>query len=120
EVERVGMEVAMAHERREGRRVEDVSALNLGYDLRSEGAEGDVRYIEVKARARTGPIALTPNEWLMAHRLGNEYWLYIVENAAQNPILYRIRDPAVRLQPEEVVEAVRYIVDVEQWRKVAS
>ena len=120
EVERVGMEVAMAHERREGRRVEDVSALNFGYDLRSEGAEGDVRYIEVKARARTGPIALTPNEWLMAHRLGNEYWLYVVENTAQKPILYRIRDPAARLQPEEVVEAVRYIVDVEQWRKVAS
>ena len=112
------MEVAMAHERREGRRVEDVSALNFGYDLRSEGAEGDVRYIEVKARARTGPIALTPNEWLMAHRLGNEYWLYIVENAAQNPTLHRIRNPASVLQAEQRVEVVRYVV--RDWKCPAS
>jgi len=110
EVERVGMEVAMAYERKQGRQVEDVSAHNLGYDIRSLGAEGDVRYIEVKARARTGPIALTPNEWLMAHRLGDEYWLYIVENAAQDPTLHRIRNPAAVLQPEEKVEVVRYIV----------
>ena len=110
EVERVGMEVAMAHERREGRRAEDVSARNLGYDLRSEGADGDIRYIEVKARAGTGPIALTPNEWLMAQRLGDEYWLYIVENAAGTPSLHCIRNPASVLQPEERVEVVRYIV----------
>lgn len=110
EVERVGMEVAMAYERNQGRQVEDVSAHNLGYDIRSLSAEGDIRYIEVKARARTGPIALTPNEWLMAHRLGDEYWLYIVENAAQDPTLHRIRNPAAVLQPEEKVEVVRYIV----------
>jgi len=118
EVERVGMELALAHERREGRRVEDVSALNLGYDLRSEGAEGDVRYIEVKARAGTGPIALTPNEWLMAQRLGDEYWLYVVENAAQKPTLHRIRNPASVLRPEERVEVVRYVVH--DWKRSAS
>jgi hypothetical protein len=36
----------------------------------------------MKARARTGAIVLTPNEWLMAQRLGGEYWLYVVEHAA--------------------------------------
>ncbi len=118
EVERVGMEVAMAHERGEGRQVEDVSALNLGYDLRSEGAEGDVRYIEVKARAGTGPIVLPPNEWLMAHRLGDEYWLYVVENTAQKPTLHRIRNPASVLQAEERVEVVRYIV--RDWKRPTS
>ena len=110
EIEHIRMEVAIGYERAQGRKVEDVSALNLGYDLRSSASEGDVRYIEVKARARTGPIALTPNEWLMAHRLGNEYWLYIVENAAQNPILHRIRNPAAKLSPEERVEVVRYVI----------
>ena len=115
EVERVGMELAMAHERGEGRQVEDVSMFNLGYDLRSLGAEGDVRYIEVKARATTGPIILTPNEWLMAHRLGDEYWLYIVENATQNPTLHRIRNPASVLQAEEKVEVVRYLV--RDWKR---
>ena len=110
EIEHIGMEVAIGYERAQGRKVEDVSALNLGYDLRSSASEGDVRYIEVKARARTGPIALTPNEWLMAHRLGDEYWLYIVENAAQNPTLHRIRNPAAKLSPEERVEVVRYVI----------
>jgi len=116
EVERVGMELALAHERREGRLVEDVSTLNLGYDLRSDGVEGDVRYIEIKARAGTGPIALTPNEWLMAQRLRDEYWLYIVENAASQPTLHRIRNPATVLRPEERVEVVRYIV--RDWKHV--
>jgi hypothetical protein len=41
-----------------------------------------VRSIEVKARARTGAVVLTPNEWLMAQRLGSEDWLDVVEHAA--------------------------------------
>jgi len=45
---------------------EDVSLQNLGFDIRSRGPDGSYRYIEVKARAREGKIALTPNEWLMA------------------------------------------------------
>ena len=40
--------------------------LNLGYDIRSEDDQGNVRYIEVKARACTGAITLTANEWFMA------------------------------------------------------
>jgi len=63
EVERVGMEVAMAHERRQGREPVDVSAEKVGYEIRSTTPEGrEVRYIEVKARARRGKVALTPNE----------------------------------------------------------
>jgi len=63
----------------------------------------------VKARAREGKIALTPNEWLMAHRLGNEYWLYIVVNA-EAPELYTIQNPGEKLKPDEEDEVVRYIV----------
>jgi hypothetical protein len=84
EIEAIGMQVAMQYEREHGRNPEDVSAENLGYDIRSTSPAGEVRYIEVKARATTGAIVLTPNEWLMAQRLGNEYWLYIVENAASS------------------------------------
>jgi hypothetical protein len=90
----------------------------LGFDIRSKASDESIRYIEVKARAGEGKIALTPNEWLMAHRLGNEYWLYIVVNAAKSPELYTIQNPAEKLKPEEEIEVVRYIVA--EWKNVAS
>ncbi len=121
EVEAIGMRVAMQYERDHERLPEDVSKENLGYDIRSsalasaaEGRATDVRYIEVKARATTGAIVLTPNEWLMAQRLGNEYWLYIVENAKTEPRLHTIQNPAAKFQPEQVVEIVRYVI--KDWK----
>jgi len=116
EIEAIGMRVAMEHERQMGRSPEDVSAENLGYDIRSTGPDEEVRYIEVKARASTGALVLTPNEWLMAARLGEEYWLYVVENAASQPTLSLIQDPAAKLHPEEVVEIVRYVV--KDWKSI--
>ncbi len=75
-----------------------------------------MRYIEVKARATTGDIALTPNEWFKAKRFGDQYYLYIVENAAINPTLYIIRNPAENLEVVEKVESVRFIVPYSQWK----
>ncbi len=118
EIEAIGMEVAMRYEREQGRQPEDVSSQNLGYDIRSTDPGGGVRYIEVKARAHGGAVALTPNEWLMARRLGEDFWLYIVENAATSPTLYRIQNPAQKLSPKEIVETVRYLV--EAWKHVAE
>ena len=115
EVERIGMEIAMAYERLEGRNPIDVSSKNLGYDIYSEG-NGEVRYIEVKARATTGEIALTPNEWFMAKRFKDKYWLYIVENAVMNPTLYIINNPAENLNAIEKVEVVRFIVPTNEWK----
>ncbi len=110
--------VALEYERAQGRSPEDVSSENLGYDLRSTAADGAVRSIEVKARARTGAVALTPNEWLMAQRLGGEYWLYVVEHAATTAELHTIQDPATKLHPDEVVEVVRYVV--RGWKEAAT
>jgi hypothetical protein len=110
EIEAIGMEVVMRYERDQGRLPEDVSTQNLGYDIRSYHTSGQVRYIEVKARAKSGTIVLTPNEWLMAQRLGDEYWLYVVENAATKPAIHMIQNPGAKLRPEEVVEIVRYVV----------
>jgi superfamily II DNA or RNA helicase len=110
EIEAIGMQVAMQYERERGRSPEDVSAHNLGYDIRSTSPSGEVRYIEVKARATTGPIVTTPNEWLMAQRFGDEYWLYIVEHAASNPQLHTIQNPAANLHAQQVVETVRYVI----------
>jgi len=115
EIEAIGMQVAMNYERQQGRSPEDVSAQNLGYDIRSTSPSGEVRYIEVKARATTGAIAFTPNEWLMAQRLAEEYWLYIVENAGSTPTLHTIQNPAAKLQPEEITEIIRYVI--KDWKQ---
>jgi len=117
-VEEAGMRVAMEYELRAGRSPEDVSRQNLGYDIRSVGADGQVRYIEVKAHRTTGPLVLTANEWLMAKRLGAEYWLYVVDNALTAPALHAIQDPASKLLPQEVMGVVRYVVN--NWREAAK
>ncbi|RLF39636.1 MAG: helicase, partial [Thermoplasmata archaeon] len=117
EVEKIGMEIALKYEREQGREPIDVSSENLGYDIRST-RDDDIRYIEVKARAGMGSIALTPNEWLMAQRLGEEYWLYIVANVSKKPMLYRIQNPASKLKPEEEISIVRYVV--KNWSEEAE
>jgi len=111
QVEEIGMRIAMEYEQRNGRIPEDVSSLNLGFDIKSYDEAGKIRYIEVKARAQTGPVALTQNEWFKAQRFGNEYYLYVVFNASTNPELHIIPNPAETLKPEEKVEIVRYLVD---------
>jgi superfamily II DNA or RNA helicase len=119
EIEKIGMQIAMSFEFSQGRNPEDVSLQNLGFDIRSRASDGSYRYIEVKARAREGKIALTPNEWLMANRLKDEYWLYVVVNVATKPALYTIQNPASKLKPSEEIEIVRYIVDKDDWKNVA-
>jgi len=118
EVEEIGIRVAMEYELSQGRSPEDVSAQNLGFDIRSQAQDESIRYIEVKARAREGTIVLTPNEWLMAQRLEKEYWLYVVTNAATKPELHTIQDPSSKLKPQEHVEIVRYIID--NWKNAAE
>ncbi|MEI6309794.1 MAG: DUF3883 domain-containing protein, partial [bacterium] len=118
EIERIGMERAMAYERECGRAPEDVSAQALGYDVRSRDPADSFRYIEVKARAQTGAIALTPNEWLMAHRMSMDFWLYIVEEAATEPAFYLLQNPAAVLKPEQEVSIVRFIV--RDWKEKAE
>ncbi|MBI2487426.1 MAG: DUF3883 domain-containing protein [Deltaproteobacteria bacterium] len=114
EIERVGMEVAMKYERKQGRVPEDVSNENLGFDIRSADKEGNKLYIEVKARAGTGAVALTQNEWFKANRFKEDYFLYVVMNATTIQQLIIIQNPAARLQPEERVEVVRFIFSKEE------
>jgi hypothetical protein len=119
-IEAIGMQLAMEYERQQGRTPVDVSAENRGYDIRSEAPDGSVRYIEVKARAYTGDLVLTPNEWTMAQRLGDEYWLYVVIDAARQPHLQCIQNPAQSLRPTPIQGIVRYRVSLEEWQSIAA
>lgn len=111
EVEKMGMEIAKKYETENGRTPEDVSAENLGFDIRSTVKDGTIRYIEVKARAESGGVALTQNEWFKAKRFKDDYYLYTIMNADRKPELYIIQNPAENLNVEEKVESVRYIID---------
>ena len=121
-IEAVGMKVAMAYERDAGWVPEDVASANVGFDVRSlryaaDGSLADVRYIEVKARARTGAIRLTNNEWKHARKFGEHFWLYIVTDAGTDaPRLHRIQNPAAKFVMGEDVVATGYEISLDTWR----
>jgi superfamily II DNA/RNA helicase len=110
EIEKIGMEESFKYEKMNGRYPEDVSAENIGFDIRSIDPNGPIRYIEVKARAKVGDIALTQNEQFKASRLGDNYYLYVVYDAATNPNLLIIKNPAENLEMEKRPEVVRYYI----------
>lgn len=127
EIERVGMRVAREYEEAQGCNVEDVSAeKHGGFDLRSirfddTGMLEGIRYIEVKARARSGKIRLTANEWKKARHFGAGYWIYVVTEAATaQPQLTRIHNPAARFTEGEDIFATGFEIQEEDWRRQAE
>jgi hypothetical protein len=79
------------------------------------------RYIEVKARARSGAIRLSSNEWKKARHFDDKFWLYIVTDAATDaPQLHCIQTPAVHFQMDEDIFATGFIIPEENWREKTS
>jgi len=127
EIEAIGMRVAGDYEEENGWEVSDVSQeKHGGFDLRSinyneDGKLEAIRYIEVKARAQTGEIRLSTNEWKKARQLKDEYWLYIVTHAGtENPKLERIQNPASKLQQEKDIYATGYKIPKASWQQLAQ
>jgi SNF2 family DNA or RNA helicase len=122
EIEDVGMQVAMKYEKEQDWLPEDVSGENHGFDIRStfydkDGALVDVRYIEVKARAQTGAIRLSANEWKKARHFDEKYWLYIITNAGLDmPKLTRINNPAKVFEENKDIFATGFIIPEENWQ----
>ena len=89
--EAIGMEAVMASERAAGRKPEDVSKHNRGWDIESVTPDGTLILIEVKARARGAEtLFMTRNEILQAKNAGLAYHLAVVlhENGWADPPLY--------------------------------
>jgi len=125
EIERIGMDIAIKHEEDRGWRPEDVSKENLGFDIRSikyneDGTLKDIRYIEVKARAREGAVRISANEWKKAKRFEDKYWLYIITGAGREPKLRRINNPANKFKIDEDIYATGYIIPSEKLRAVGE
>jgi hypothetical protein len=90
-----------------------MSQTNPGFDVRSV-ADDDIRIIEVKAV--DGPwnetgVGMTQTEFGIAREKGEDYWLYVVENARGLPTVHPIRNPAGRVD--------RFMFD-HGWRDAAD
>jgi Helicase conserved C-terminal domain/Domain of unknown function (DUF3883) len=103
--EKEAMRISILHEVDRGWEPEDVSAENLGFDIRSIGPPDsitgfrEVRRIEVKGRMRGKKVVLTENEWLKAKQLNKTYWLYAILNPTRaEHIIKTIPDPANTLE----------------------
>ena len=77
--------------------VTDVHKKNAGYDITSlDPRSGELRLVEIEGLARSGGgnVLLTPNERRVAQDRRDCYWLYVVTNCAEEPVLQEpIHDP---------------------------
>lgn len=78
-VEMLAMEAVMESERQQGFFPTDVSAEKRGYDIESLRADGSLRFIEVKGRAKDADtVTVTKNEVLTALNKPDDYYLALV------------------------------------------
>ncbi len=118
EVEAIAMDVAMRYERSRGWTPTDVSSDGEHYDIRSEGPNGEKRFIEVKGRSQTGAIILTGPEVDKLRQLGERAWLYIVTHCkGEQPRLRILQDPISKLNPEMLYRQVQFLVKEADWGK---
>ena len=120
EIEKAGQNAVIQYEKEqattpeEKNLVKDVSNRDTGYDVESFGG----KCIEVKSFKTTGFPKITSHEWETAHRMKEDYWLYIVENALDNPKITRFKNPfdifSDTITKEEVIE-YRYVIN--DWKQ---
>ncbi len=117
-IEDAALRVVLLYERNGGRRPKEVTFEFPGYDIRSSDNEQE-RFIVVKGLRKTGDVELTFNEWRMAKRLGDAYWLYIVAKATDEPTLFLIRDPHARFE-DSLIQDQEVRVRIQNWQKQAD
>jgi hypothetical protein len=100
EVELAGVGRVLDYERSQGREPQEMEHLHEGYDIESFGEDGDIqRFIEVKSLRGAWDsygAGLTAAQFRACQRLGDSYWLYVVEHALgdEEAHIFRIRNPA--------------------------
>lgn len=117
-VDRAGMNAVMQYERERApdhvakKRISDCSTYNCGYDVESFD-----RKIEVKSHKTSGSIILTDHEWQTAHRLCDEYWIYVVEHVFEKPQITMIQNPSVKFAGMvEKIEQSQFQWLVHDWK----
>ena len=118
--EKIAMGIVMEYERSQNRTPEDVSKeIGPGFDIRSIDENGNTRLIEVKGRTGVGPVSHSKNEWFKAKGLGDDYYLYVVWNTANNPdsMPKIIQNPASVLSAKEDVHFIISQKEIEEKSK---
>lgn len=115
-VESEGMKLVMDYEKRQQRMPNDVSKEFRGYDIKSTGKH-ETRYIEVKAFAESGIVEMTENEWIMATKLKENYWLYVVEHVMQpeKRRLNLIQNPSEKFKKYEIIPT-QIRIKIKNWQ----
>jgi hypothetical protein len=119
ETETMAMKVVIEYEESRGCHVNDVHKKNLGYDITSlDPNSGQLRLIEIKGiGAVMGTILLTPNERRVAEDRPDCYWLYIVTNCDDIPVLQEpIKNPA-QFPWREVKKVAHYQMEINAMTK---
>lgn len=84
----------------------DVSKKNVGYDIESTTPNGEKRYIEVKSVKDDGSFSITNNEYTAAHQYGNQYYMCLLIQSAQNIQVIYIQNP---------IENIAFEKRIKQW-----
>jgi superfamily II DNA or RNA helicase len=119
ETEAAAMKVVIEYEQGRGCHVNDVHKKNLGYNITSlDPNTGELRLIEIKGiGAAAGTILLTPNERHTAEDRPDCYWLYIVTNCNDKPVLQEpIKNPA-KFPWREVSKVAHYQMEINAMTK---
>ena len=82
-------------------------------------SQSSSRYANLKGQAAVELfLKENPNEWFKAQRFGDDFYLYIIVNAASRPELFIIHNPAKFITPHQRIEVVRYFIELKEWKKV--
>jgi len=113
-----GMKAVLEHEMKRAvtesqrEKIIDISERDTGYDVESFD-----RCIEVKSFKKSGPAKLTSHEWETSQRIGDEYWLYLVENAQTEPKITEIQNPYEKFKDTvKTEESIEYRYVIENWK----
>ena len=93
-VDDAAMDAAMKEERDSGYSPERQSHFNPGFDIIST-KDTETRYIEVKGSKNPWGnlgVELSKMQMNYANKMGDAYWVYVVENALHAPKIYKIQN----------------------------
>ena len=92
QVELAAMDYVIRQEESMGYQVEDVHENNLGYDIISRKGNEE-KFIEVKGISSGETVVLTANEYKASQIFSSKFYLYVVRDPLQNPVLIIKRPP---------------------------
>ena len=119
EIDMAAMQAVFDFEGARGWNTKDKSHIKCGYDIESvnKSDQLEIRHIEVKGHKGEDDVFISKNEWMKAQNdIPGRYWLYVVNNALDNPQVIPISDPANKFDPEKIITE-KYVIPLKQIKE---